>query len=82
MKPLSRQQRRRICQLAAKQMIAQHAPAEDSAAQRKKDEKELTERIFKRAKPEDYEPRRIIRPDPPQIIIPTPEIARPGLIYP
>lgn len=79
---ISRQQRRRICQLAAKQMIAMHAPKEDSAAQRKADEKDLTERIFKRAKPEDYEPRRIIRPDPPQIIIPTPEIARPGIIYP
>lgn len=63
-------------------MIAMHAPKEDSAAQRKADEKDLTERIFKRAKPEDYEPRRIIRPDPSQIIIPTPEISRPGIIYP
>ena len=60
--PLSRQARRRICQLGAKKLVSQstargqHGVPIETAAQRKQDEEDLRRRLWKSAPPEAYLP--------------------------
>ena len=77
---LSRQARRRICQLGAKKLVSQHAargrhgvPIE-SAAQRKRDEDELRRRLWKSAPATAYvesviEQPKMIEEATPQILL-------------
>jgi hypothetical protein len=60
--PLSRQARRRICQLGAKKLVSQsaargkHGVPIEMATQRKQDEEELRRRLWKSAPAEAYLP--------------------------
>ena len=73
---LSRQARRRICQLGAKNLVSQHAargkhgvPVEDRE-QRKSDEEQLRRRLWKSAPANAYMEPVIEEPEAPEIEVP------------
>jgi hypothetical protein len=71
---LSRQQRRRICQVAGKALVQQFTKTE-TKGERQQDRKELARRMFKRASAEDYE-RRIEEPET-RLVVPDTRIVVP-----